>query len=329
MSLSALRNVVVVVAVLSLFLLFGVAVQLVVSSYLCSHPPVKIPQANRNAFARVAILLDGTGSVGADNFQLAKKVIEKQILPSLGYGDVAVAYDVQPAFSPLTNEVFGLSQAPMPGAEERTEVLTVLGPARAGGPGPHAVDETMYDLIRRMETQIGPVSAVRADWKAGVEARRSPPDPGSEICAALNEIGRWLAQKDAATEPWLFALTDLQQTGSTQSCHPALIPGGTRIFLIYSPRAQPAASFWQPIFDQRNVQWVPLSAVAGSRLLPPNPLAEIETHHIPTLRACVAARLAPAGLAGGALLAAMWLLVLALALRDRGRRRRGSDTSGA
>ncbi len=314
MSPAARRHV--IATVLSLFVLFGGATQVVVASYLASHPPVAVPAPNRHAFARVAILLDGTRSIGDGGFELGKKVVTELILPAVSYGDVAVAWDIRPGFDNKANAVFGLSQEPLPRPQQPTATLDILDRHRAGGTAPHTAGEEMYDLIRGLEPVWDQVETVPRVWAAAVEARQPPDHLGSDICGALNEAGRWLAQAGAGSEPWLFALTDLQQTGGTSACHPEQIPKGTRIVLVYSPRVQPADGFLKPFFDDRKVRWVPLSVLAGDLLLPPNPLAQISPRHVPAFVDGVAPRLAPAGQAVGALLAVIWLPVLALDLRQ-------------
>lgn len=317
MSPSALRKL--IAAVLSAFAVFVVVTFLLLGSYPCAHPLVKIPQKNRDKFARVAILVDGTASVGAESFPPIKRIVQRQVIPSLGFDDIAIAFDVQPSFSAPENEVFGLSQDQMPqDPETRAKILETLKHNRQQKDG--KVDEEMYDLIREMETYRDRISAVRKAWSARVEARQSPDLPGSEICGALNEIGRWLMPEDRTADRWLLVFSDLRQERAAQACHPDLIPQDTKIILIYSPRAQPTSAFWKPFFGQRNIQWLPLSVEAGGPLLPPSPLDGIEPHLIPTMSDCASHLLQPALLTGGALLATIWLPVLAFERRDRKRR---------
>lgn len=330
MSSSAIR--ILIAVVLSVFVVVGVVAYRIVAPYPCSHPQVTIPEENRDKFARVAILMDGTRSMGQPtNFTLIKRIIQRQILPSLGLDDVAVTFDVQPSFFPQTNEAFGLSQDQMPQVSEipRAKILEILKRNRAS----NTADEEMYNLIRKVEKKRDQISAVCKVWAAKVEARRSPEFPGSNICGALNEIGRWLTPQNPTADRWLFVLSDLQQDGAKQDCNPDLIPAGTKIMLIYSPKVQPADGFWRPFFGERKIQWVPLTTLAGDPLLPPNPLAKIEPHHIPAISDCAARLQGRAFLTGGALIAAIWLTVLALEWRNRRRLRRssmpGPDISGA
>jgi hypothetical protein len=273
-------------APLALIALFVEALVLVIWAYLASHPAVVVPPENRHAFARVAILMDGTQSTHPRvTYPLIKRIVQTKIIPSLGLNDVAVAYDVRGTFSPAGNAVFGVldDQLPQEPDGRQAEILDVLESTRAGT----GRDGEIHDLIRALAPYRHPIELVRDAWTRQVARREVPTHAGSDLCSPLRELGELLRGGDPGAERWLFVLSDLQNTGPPQSCHPDEAFPSARILLIYPfdpnhPSWPVIEGFWRGFFGNRKLERVSLTpALTAQNLLPPNPAAGLDGYAAP------------------------------------------------
>lgn len=240
-----------------------------------SHPDVVIPRANRDGFVTVAILMDGTKSVGTPNYITIQEIVQEKIIPGLGANDIAMAYDVQPGFTMRENMVFGLSRDQLPQQENRQEVLEILERNRKA----KAVDEDLYGLLRALVPLQPQVEQIRKTWAQRVQERPEPKPLGSDICAPLTDIGRFLSRGEPDAERWLFVLSDLRNDTGAASCPSDEAFPETRIVLIYpfpseSAKWSKVEGFWQRLFGDQELERVTFSAALGHKdlLLPQNPL---------------------------------------------------------
>ena len=271
-----------VVAPIAVAVVFVVAVILGLYAYFRSHPEVEIPAENRHAFARVAILMDGTCSVGEDNFATIQEIVQRKIIPSLGVNDLAVAYDVHPTFTLRQNAVFGLRADAMPQDPEsrRAAILEILERNRAS----KVPDEDLYDLIRALSPRWRRVDEVRAAWARQVQARPLASCLGSDLCSPLRDLGKFLRRGDPDAERWLFVLSDLNNETQARVCRPDEPFPDARVVLVYpfdseSPEWEKIESFWKGFFGDRELERLPFSsALVDDPLLPANPTAGLERY---------------------------------------------------
>jgi hypothetical protein len=310
-----------VIALVAGVLLFGTALAVILPAYSRSNPEVVIPPENRHRFARVAILIDGTSSVGDDDFAMSKEVVRRSIVPNLGPNDVALCYDVRPGFTTSDNGVFGLEEGkrmPLDPESQRADLRTTLDRNRER----KVVEDAVYPLIRKLASHRRRVEEVRRDWAERVRSREAPPPGGSDICGPLHDLGGVLADGDPAGERWLFLLSDLRDEARggdrNRICRGQPIPAGTRILLIHphdpdDPQGTRIERAWRDLFQDRKVQRMTLSsALTNPALLPPNPTAGLEQINVPAFGEEVRPRLVPALLAWAALTGLLSWGVLAL-----------------
>lgn len=301
MKWSRLILMIIVIAVLAAF---GVRDAVVWRADSLSRPKVVIPQGNRQSFARVAILIDGTRSVGSENFAVIKEIVQSQIIPSLGVNDTAVCFEVQPDFSEERNAVFGLDedQPPQELEEHRERVLDLLDKNRDSSQR-GVVEDTMYGLIRTRADQRKRVEEVHSLWAQQVQTREQPKREGSDICTPLKAIGAFLSDGDPAAERWLFVLSDLENDTGAPNCQAEESFPEANIRLIYpfqsdSPKWESVVGFWQAVFEDRELKRVSFTtARVDGALLPPNPTAGLEKIEVRTVEENVQSLSRPAFLA--------------------------------
>lgn len=272
MSAKAIFWLVVILGSVILALVLGVSLTLYAEHL--SHPDIVFPLANRGGFVRAAILMDGTKSVGTPNYITIQEIVQEKIIPALGANDIAMAYDVQPGFTMKQNMVFGLSRDQLPQQENRRKVLEILERNRKAT----AVDDPMYDLLRSLVPLQPRVEEIRKIWTRRVQERPQPEPLGSDICAPLTDIGRFLSRGEPGAERWLFVLSDLKNDTGAASCPSDEAFPEARIVLVYPFPSEDAKwnrveSFWRRLFGDQELERVTFSsALADGLLLPPNPL---------------------------------------------------------
>jgi hypothetical protein len=270
-------------------ILFAATVVVTVWAYLLSHPEIAVPGGNRHDFARVGILIDGTRSMQPQNFPLIKRIVREKLIPSLGMNDLAVAYEVRRDFTPAQNAVFGVwgDQMPQDSPNRRAQIVDILERHQDSGrrdPGPGA----FFALVRSLPPYTEPVEKVQRSWAERVARREEPRPRGSDICSPLRELGEFLRDAGTDQEPWLFVLSDMQNTGPGRGCHPDDVFPNARIVLIYPfdpthPSWPIVEAFWQPFFGNRKLERRSFStALADQALLPPNPTAGL-ARAVPTM----------------------------------------------
>jgi len=239
-----------------------------------AHPAIVFPQANRGSFARVAVLMDGTRSVGTPNYVTIQEIVQEKVIPGLGINDIALAYDVQRIFETSNNLVFGLARDQMPQDERRQETLAILARNRQA----KAVDDDLYELLRALAPLEPRVEQTRKAWAQRVQDRPQPKPLGSDICGPLTDIGRFLSRGEPDAERWVFVLSDLRNDTPGKTCPVEEPFPEAHVVLVYpfasdSAKWQTVEGFWSGVFGKQELERVTFSAaLADGLLMPPNPL---------------------------------------------------------
>jgi hypothetical protein len=309
MSTAAVRrwNTLSMIAVV-LFVIGGIAVFVYAGE--CAQTQVTVPAENRRSFARVAVLIDGTNSVGTANFALIKRIVREKILPGLGPNDAALGYDVRPGYSTTANSVFGLEKGDQMPQDPPAQRRAILGTLNAT-PGTTAVTDGLRALIGGLRRGRDGVEGVRRSLDQAVQKRTAPTLPGSDICHPVQDLVAFLRQGDAADERWLFLLSDLHDTSNQPACHLGTPPPDKRWHVVWiftfdaGQKSWPRIpGYWNELLVGRNLAPLPFSsALAGlaAPLLPSNPTAGLEGVVVKDLIGCARPFLGP--LAGLLLLA--------------------------
>ena len=265
----------------------------VVYAYWLSHPEVRIAKENRQKFAHVVVLIDGTRSVSDVNFGAAKQIVSRGIISSCGIEDIAVGYDIRPTFT-LANTIFGgtfAEQPPQTSAQRRSEILDILNRNRESSQK-GIVDEDVYSLIRELNPYRQNVEKVRSDWSSRVDNLKRPEQLGSDICGALRAVQEeFRSRLDRQAEKWLFVLSDFtQDSRRAPRCLPISSDAfsDVNIALIYpydsnSPDWEKIEAYWKGYFRDKKMERLPFSDAQRRRfVLMPNPTAGLEHHQIKT-----------------------------------------------
>lgn len=258
-------------------------------AYHLSNPRIGIPSVNRERFANVAVLLDGTASMSDVNLAFGKRLVTESIIPNEGIGDRLATYSIGPEFS-LHNLIAGATyreQPPQLTGDRRADVLEILRQARSTST-PGRVRSRLYRLIDELRPLQAELESTRAAWIAQIEAMKRPTAQGSNLACALDALDSYLqASSDPSEERWLFIVSDLiQDTALRGRCEAARtrpLFAGVRVVLIYphdSRHDWPAIiDSWRTFLGDRELDVYPFSAALNRpHLLPPNPLAGLHKH---------------------------------------------------
>lgn len=264
----------------------------VLYAYHLANPRIQIPKDNRDKFANVAVLLDGTPSINDVHWSYGKQLVVQAIVPNQGIGDRLVVYSIGPEFS-LHNIVSGATfgeQPPQFDAPYRADVLDVLRAARSTN-APGRVRAKLYDMIRELEPLSDRMDSVRARWSSQISAVRRPMGRGTNLTCALEALDRYFkASVDPTEERRLYVVSDLihdvRQTRCSVTTGDELL-SGVRVVLVYPHDSAhdwtAITDSWRRFFGNRDIEVVPLSAALNrSFLLPPNPLAGLERRKVLT-----------------------------------------------
>lgn len=278
-------------------LLFGCSLICVITvfaavlyAYHLSNPRIDIPTINRERFADVVVLLDGTGSVTDQSFASGKEVVVKGIIPSFGIGDRLATYSIGPEFG-LENVISGGTfheQPPQLNPQRRAEALDILRQSRSGN-SPGRVRTKLYELADQAKQSEASLDKVRSHWAAQITAMRRPTKPGTNISCALDAIDAYFQSNSSPDEErWLFVVSDLiEEHVSTALCssnQESLFPK-TRIVFLYPHDSRhdwrKIIESWRHVLGDRQIDVYPLSAALNKPfVLPPNPLSGLQDHTV-------------------------------------------------
>jgi len=267
------------------------AVTGVLYAYHLSNPQIEIPAANREKFANVVVLLDGTRSISDTSFSSGKQVVTKGIIPSCGLGDRLATYSIGPEFG-LSNVISGATlqeQPPQFGVRRSSEVLDILRQSRSAN-APGRVRSKLYGLVNETQRLKVQVEQVRSHWSDQIGSMQRPLRPGTNLTCAFDAVNAYFQASSAPDEErWLFVVSDLiQERALATPCSPAgeTTPlAGVRIVLLYPHDSlhdwRTILDFWRRFFGDRKVEVYPISAALNRPfILPPNPLTGLESYRV-------------------------------------------------
>jgi hypothetical protein len=258
-------------------------------AYHLSNPRIEIPHANRKRFANVAVVLDETNSMSAENVRSAKWLVTHSIIPNVGLSDRLLVLEVSREVS-LRNIILGSTlqeQQFQFDGDRRGEILKTLDQARSPS-SPGRVREQMYRLIQELRPLRSGVQQVHDQWTRKIETVGRPTDPGSNIRCALEALGVYLGVGQTADEErWLFVISDMRHEGNLRrSCaSPEASLWGVHIVVLYPHDSthdwESIINSWRSFFGDRQIDVYPFSvALNHDRLLPPNPLSGLTRYEV-------------------------------------------------